>query len=107
MNKDRKADAVFFALSDPTRRDVMKHLNERGAQSASDLATTMPVSRQAIAKHLQALADAGLVRSQREGRELMYHLTPEPMTAAMSWMADVGARWDDRLGKLRHYLGEG
>jgi DNA-binding transcriptional ArsR family regulator len=60
----------------------------------------LPMSRQAIAKHLQALERAGLVAPRREGRETRYRLTPEPLTDAIAWMEDVGARWDRSLARL-------
>jgi DNA-binding transcriptional ArsR family regulator len=101
---DDRADAVFSALSDPTRRQVMRSLSEGGEASASDLAARLPVSRQAVMKHLQVLADAGLVTSERAGARKVYRLTPEPMAEAVSWMADVGAVWDERLGALRRHL---
>jgi DNA-binding transcriptional ArsR family regulator len=92
-------DAVFSALADPTRREVIGRLAHEPA-SASRLALELPVTRQAVAKHLAALDRAGLVSTRREGRELRYMLNPEPMGDAMAWMASVGAQWDDRLAKL-------
>jgi DNA-binding transcriptional ArsR family regulator len=61
----------------------------------------MPISRQAVVKHLAALAEAGLVDRERAGREVRYHVTPEPLSDAVSWMADVGGQWDQRLATLR------
>jgi DNA-binding transcriptional ArsR family regulator len=92
-------DAVFAALADPTRRAVIGRLAREPA-SASRLAGELPVSRQAIAKHLAALDRAGLVAARREGRELNYALNPAPMGEAMAWMAGVGAQWDERLARL-------
>jgi DNA-binding transcriptional ArsR family regulator len=92
-------DAVFAALADPTRRQVIGRL-ARAPASASSLAGELPVTRQAVAKHLAALDRAGLVASRREGRELRYVLNPEPMGEAMAWMASVGAQWDERLLRL-------
>lgn len=97
-------DQLFSALSDSTRRQVMQFLSERGGASASELADQMPVSRQAIVKHLSALKAAGLVAAEREGRHTRYHLTPAPLGDAMSWMADVGAEWDARLEALQRLL---
>jgi DNA-binding transcriptional ArsR family regulator len=57
-----------------------------------------------VTKHLSALADAGLVRSMRRGREKLYQISPRPLTDAVSWMADLGARWDDRLAALRDHV---
>jgi DNA-binding transcriptional ArsR family regulator len=62
------------------------------------------VTRQAVAKHLAALAGAGLVTSQRAGRETHYRVTPEPLEEAIAWMARVGGEWDRRLARLRRYL---
>jgi DNA-binding transcriptional ArsR family regulator len=93
-------DAVFTALADPTRRDVMTALAREPRLTASRLAGEMPVTRQAVSKHLAALDRAGLVRSSREGRETHYELTPEPLGEAMAWMAGVGARWDTSLARL-------
>jgi DNA-binding transcriptional ArsR family regulator len=91
--------AVFAALADPTRREVIGRLAQEPA-SASALALELPVTRQAVAKHLAALDRAGLVAARREGRELRYALNPEPMGEAMAWMASVGAQWDERLVRL-------
>ena len=92
-------DAVFAALSDPTRRAVIGRLAQEPA-SASRLAGELPVSRQAVAKHLAALDRAGLVAARREGRETRYTLDPAPLGEAMAWMASVGAQWDERLARL-------
>jgi DNA-binding transcriptional ArsR family regulator len=100
----RDVDAVFAALSDPTRREVVRRLSEQGPVTATELAEHIPVSRQAIVKHLASLEDAGLVASTVEGRSRRFRLTPGPMREAMGWMADVGAEWDDRLEALRRYL---
>ena len=89
-------DAVFAALADPTRRAVIGRLAQEPL-SASGLAGELPISRQAVAKHLAALDRAGLVEARRVGRETRYSLHPEPMGEAMAWMASVGAQWDDRL----------
>jgi DNA-binding transcriptional ArsR family regulator len=92
---------IFDALGDPTRRRVVAELSERGFASSTDLARCLPITRQAVSKHLEALADAGLVSAQREGRAVLYRLTPESFHDAMSWMSDVSAAWDERLSKLR------
>ena len=94
-------DAVFSALSDPTRRRLVARLVRDGPLTATDLAKDMPMTRQAVVHHLQALGDAGLVDAQRHGREVRYRATPEPLAEAVSWMLDAGARWDRRLQRLR------
>ncbi|HEY3944703.1 MAG TPA: metalloregulator ArsR/SmtB family transcription factor [Solirubrobacteraceae bacterium] len=99
-------DAVFTALSDPTRRRVVEVLSQRPSVTASGLAQELPITRQAIAKHLTTLVDAGLVSAAHEGRETRYRLTPEPLAGAMRWMASAGARWDQRLARLAQRLAE-
>lgn len=99
---------MFAALADPTRRAVLQAVAAAadGSATATELAGGLPVTRQAVVKHLQALAEAGLVAGERHGREQRYRLTPEPITAAMTWMADVGAAWDARLARLNERLAE-
>ena len=92
---------VFGALADPTRREVMRSLAEQPGLTASRLAGELPMTRQAVAKHLTALSGAGLVQGRREGRETRYTLTPAPLSGAMEWMVEVGAQWDARLERLR------
>jgi DNA-binding transcriptional ArsR family regulator len=96
--------AVFAALSDSNRRFVLETLARRETATATELAAELPVTRQAVAKHLAALDEAGLVRATREGRESRYRLTPGPLGEAMEWLVSVGAAWDDRLGSLRAYV---
>jgi DNA-binding transcriptional ArsR family regulator len=98
------ADAVFGALADPTRRQLLTLLDERGSASATELARELPVTRQAVVKHLSALSEAGLVEGRREGRAVRFRPTPAPLSDAVGWMADVGAQWDERLAVLRSQL---
>jgi DNA-binding transcriptional ArsR family regulator len=95
---------VFAALADPNRRRLLGYLAERETATATELAAELPVTRQAVAKHLTALRAAGLVEPRRQGRETRYRLTPEPLAEAMTWIAEVGAQWDGRLEALRRYL---
>jgi DNA-binding transcriptional ArsR family regulator len=90
---------VFGALADPTRRELLSEIANRPA-TATELACGLPISRQAVVKHLGALTDAGLLERERAGREVRYRVTPAPLSDAVSWMAHVGARWDDRLAAL-------
>jgi len=93
-------NAVFGALADPTRREVLRSLAEQPGLTASRLAGELPMTRQAVAKHLHALSGAGLVTARREGRETRYTLTPAPLADAIDWMTTVGAEWDERLARL-------
>lgn len=97
-------DSVFRALADPSRRQVIEFISERGRASATEIAAELPITRQAVTKHLSALSHAGLVDFEREGRDKLYRLTPRPMEQALSWMADVGAEWDMRLKALERLL---
>ena len=94
------AGAVFGALSDPTRRALLAAVARRPEVTATELAAQLPISRQAVLKHLTALAQAGLLDRERSGREVRYRVTPEPLSEAVSWMADVGGQWDSRLAAL-------
>lgn len=94
-------DRVFSALSDPTRRALLRTIAEQPAATATQLASGLPISRQAVLKHLTALTEAGLIDRQRAGREVRYRVTPQPLSDAVSWIADVGAQWDTRLAALK------
>lgn len=95
---------VFAALGDPGRRSLVEAVAARGSTTATELAAELPVTRQAVAKQLGALADAGLLRATRIGRETRYEVTPEPLDDAVAWMLSVRAAWDERLDALRRSL---
>ena len=95
---------VFSALADRTRRNVLEEVATRGSATATELAVPLGISRQAVAKHLGVLADAGLVDGRRAGRETRYRPTPAPMSDAISWMTEVGGRWDERLAALERQV---
>src|SRR5436305_10419942 len=99
------AGLVFGALSDPTRRQLLAAIANQPDATATELAAELPISRQAVLKHLNALADAGLLDRERSGREVRYRVTPAPLSDAVSWMAAVGGQWDDRLAALTNQLG--
>jgi DNA-binding transcriptional ArsR family regulator len=92
-------DAVFSALADARRRRLLDTLGRHPA-SATELAAELPITRQAVVKHLSSLSDAGLVARERDGREVIYRLTPAPLSEAVGWMASVGGQWDRRLARL-------
>ncbi len=103
----RNVDLVFEALGDANRRALVEAVAERGTATATQLAADLPVTRQAVAKQLALLADAGLLRATRAGRETRYEVTPGPLGEAVAWMVDVGAAWDDRLARLEAALARG
>jgi DNA-binding transcriptional ArsR family regulator len=92
---------LFAALSDPTRRAVFERLSSEGPASATRLASELPVSRQAVAKHLAALDEAGLAERTVVGREVRYSAVLGPLTDVTTWVSNVGAEWDARLSRLR------
>ncbi len=101
---DDRAGAVFEALSDPVRRRLLSQI-ATGPATATELASGLPISRQAVTKHLSSLSSVGLLARERSGRDVRYRITPEPMSDAVRWMTDVGGRWDDRLARLAESLG--
>jgi DNA-binding transcriptional ArsR family regulator len=96
--------AVFSALGDPTRMTIVQKLVEGGPTSLSRLADGLPVTRQAIAKHLLVLGKAGVVATSRKGREQIVKLEPEALSEASVWLSQRAREWDDRLGRLRRLL---
>jgi DNA-binding transcriptional ArsR family regulator len=98
---DDALDVVFTALGDPTRRGLVARLVRDGPNTATEMARDLPMTRQAVVHHLQALAEAGLVATTRDGREVLYRATTEPLADAVAWMLDAGVRWDRRLERLR------
>jgi DNA-binding transcriptional ArsR family regulator len=102
---DSRVDSVFGALGDPNRRYLVEALAGRETATATELAAELPVTRQAVTKHLAALGEAGLVESTRVGRETRYRLTPAALVEALAWIERVGVQWDARLAALRRHLG--
>lgn len=97
---------VFTAVADPMRRQILARLREQGPLSLSELAAPFAVSRQAVTKHLDALARTGLVRVTREGRERVHRLDPEPLQEVDEWLRPYAEAWDARLERLRAHLDE-
>jgi DNA-binding transcriptional ArsR family regulator len=99
------AEQVFVALADPTRRALLAGLAAGGPATATDLAGRLPISRQAIAKHLALLADAGLVTAEPgERRRVRYRLRSAPMQVAQQFLAALARDWDGPLDALRDHL---
>lgn len=91
---------VFAALADDTRWSILVRLGE-GPASASALARELPVTRQAVAQHIEALRGVGLVTSRREGREVVHQAVGSVLTDAARRLEDLGARWDTRLAQFK------
>jgi DNA-binding transcriptional ArsR family regulator len=99
------AEQVFAALADPTRRAILATLAAQGPATATDLADRLPITRQAIAKHLVLLADADLViPAPGERRRVRYRLHSTPVRVAQQFLAALAHEWDDRLAELRDHL---
>ncbi|MEO1065537.1 MAG: metalloregulator ArsR/SmtB family transcription factor [Actinomycetota bacterium] len=97
-------DQVFDALADPTRRLLLERLATGQTVTASSMAGELPMSRQAVSKHLVQLDRAGLVATERVGREVRYAFRAGPLVEATRWMVEVGDAWDGRLGRLARLL---
>ena len=97
-------DLVFAALADGTRRELLRSIVDEGPQTATQLAAARDITRQAVAKHLAVLGEAGLVNGHRRGREVRYDADPAPLGTATDWITETSASWDRRLGKLRDLL---
>jgi DNA-binding transcriptional ArsR family regulator len=99
------AEQVFSALADPTRRTILAALATGGPATATDLAGRLTISRQAIAKHLALLAEAGLVTAEPgERRRVRFRLRSAPMQVAQQFLAALARDWDGPLDALRNHL---
>ncbi len=94
-------ERVLTALADPTRRRILDTVAIRGEATATMLAAELPVSRQAVAKHLALLDRAGLITSYRDGREKRYVVRAAPLAATAQWITDLAAAWDARLARIK------
>lgn len=102
-NQRTQMDQVFQALSDPTRRAVLRRLS-RGPAATLDLARPFAMALPSFTQHLGLLEKAGLVKSRKAGRVRTYHLAPQPLRAAESWLTNQRSLWESRLDRLDAYL---
>jgi DNA-binding transcriptional ArsR family regulator len=101
VSRSTTAGSIFGALADDTRRDVLAAVAQRSGATATDLAEVLPITRQAIAKHLTVLRDAGLVTTEQQGREVRYRVVPGSLRPAADWIDSTESQWRRRLGRLR------
>jgi len=102
-----EAAFLFAALGDETRLALLRQLSHAGPASISELAVSFRVSRQAVTKHLQFLAVAGIIDGKRAGREHVWALNPARLAEAQRCLEVIGRGWDDALGRLKAHLEEG
>ena len=96
--------SLFAALGDETRLSVLARLSRGEPQSISRLTAGTKLTRQAVTKHLRVLADAGVVRSLRSGRESLFELKPRPLEEARDYLDEVSRHWDDALARLKAHV---
>ncbi|WP_274366052.1 ArsR/SmtB family transcription factor [Paenibacillus thermotolerans] len=94
---------VFQAIADPTRRKLLKLLGEQ-EMPVTAISGHFPMSRTAVSKHLRILADAGLVKEKKIGRETRYRLEPEPLLELKRWLSYYERYWENKMNALRHYV---
>jgi DNA-binding transcriptional ArsR family regulator len=94
-------DVLLAAVADPSRRRMLDILLDRGEATATSLAAELPVTRQAIAKHLSVLERLGLVEARRQGREVRYAVRTDRLDEATEAMTRIGAAWDRRLARIK------
>jgi DNA-binding transcriptional ArsR family regulator len=95
--------AVFAALGEPTRFSLVDRLGDGAPRSISTLARDLPISRQALTKHLRVLEAAGLASVARDGRETLYRIDPAGLLAAEAWIGTVSRQWDSAIDRLKRY----
>jgi DNA-binding transcriptional ArsR family regulator len=98
------AISVYRAVADPTRRRLLDALRHEGDRSLGSLCRELPMTRQAVSKHLAILEDAGLVRVRTRGRERLHSLDAEPLRDMASWLATYSTYWTERLDNLEALL---
>lgn len=101
--RNRQQNGVYFAIADPTRRDILDMLTS-GNLALKDISDKFPITRTAISKHLKILQDADLIRSQKIGRETVYQMSPEPLVEVRQWLETYSAFWDEKLNNLQSML---
>lgn len=97
---------VFAALGEPTRIRLLDRLGDGAPRSIAGLARDMPISRQALTKHLRVLESAGLASVEREGRETLYRIDPAGLLAAEAWIRAVSSQWDSAIDRLKRHVEE-
>jgi DNA-binding transcriptional ArsR family regulator len=100
------AAPIFAALGDETRLELLARLCASGPQSIASLTGGLDVTRQAVTKHLESLAEAGVVRSTREGRERIWQIRPKRLNEARRYLDQISRQWDEKIERLRALVEE-
>lgn len=100
---EQKEHSVFQAISDPTRRKILKLLADK-EMSIAEIADQFPISRTAVNKHLKLLSSARVVKSRKAGRESLYILEAKPLVEIKEWLTFFEHYWDDKLADLKTYV---
>ena len=95
---------TFWALSDPVRLEILDRISSGSEVTVSQLAAVLPITRQAVSRHVRTLEEAGLVKGSQEGREHRYHVDTAPLDDARRWLDRRVASWEDALRRLATYL---
>ncbi|HET6205618.1 MAG TPA: metalloregulator ArsR/SmtB family transcription factor [Terracidiphilus sp.] len=104
-NRHRHRDAVFRAIADPTRREILSILR-KGPETVGGIAGHFRVSRPAISKHLRLLHRAGLVTTEKQGTASICSLDAKPLSAVNAWVQDYETFWSESLQSLKRYMEE-
>jgi DNA-binding transcriptional ArsR family regulator len=102
--REAALDRTFSALADPTRRALLARLDAGDEMSVSDLARPLPMSLPAVMKHLDVLAEAGLIERQKNGRTVSCRINAAPMEDAMKWLIQYQKFWEESLERLARFL---
>ena len=94
-------EALVAAVTEPSRRQMLDLLLERGESTATTLADSLPITRQAVSKHLAVLTRVGLVAGEKSGREMRYRLNVERLDRATRSLSELAAAWDQRLMRIK------
>ena len=107
MVAENTVNTLLTALADPTRRQIVEILSDGQVLSLSEITGHFGISRQAVTKHLAILNDAGIVASQRRGRDRDNRLRPDGLDPLREWFSHYSAFWDDRLSALKQQVEQG
>ena len=103
---EQHAAPIFAALGDPTRLQLLQQLSAGERKSIAELSRELPLTRQAVTKHLAVLENAGVVDKTRTGRESRYHYVPAPVLELQDYLEAISGQWDDALARLRRLVEE-